>query len=258
MRVLTLRLISVACTLVGVAPASQAAGRAGWFGLCPQFPGFMIARQFDPPEVAAGKDPEAYRQTVHYFWTGGHAETNKVTLARDPAFKDRHAAATLRKDPGKPEEVKITGKFSGWLWKDGEKGEVRLVVPLTEDRALLLEYDGEPIHNRGLVKVAQMFDLAAVEAALAKPPRRTTGQPTIEDFRALKKGTSYKDVLDWLANFPTNEEKDRVSRDAAGNEVLHWQLADGSRVQLGLTRGFGKVVYVKRTTKDGEAEDLIK
>jgi hypothetical protein len=248
--------LSVACALFGVALA-QASGLAGWFGICPRFPDFMIARQFDVPEIGPGKDPETYRQTVHYTWTGGHAESYKVILARDPAFKDRHKAATLRRDPGRPEEVKVAGTFTGWLWKDGDKGEVRLVVPLAADRALLIEYEGEPIHCKGLVKVARLFDLRAVEAALAKPPR-TIGNPRVEDFRALKKGTSYHDLMDWIGNFPTNEEKDRLSKDTAGNEVLHWLLADGSRVQVGVTRGFGNLVYVKRATKDGQTQDLVK
>jgi hypothetical protein len=257
MKMLAALMLSVVWALFGVAALAQASGLAGWFGLCPRFPDLMIARRFDPPDVGPGKEPKTYRQAVRYEWTGGHAESYKVTLARDPAFKDRHRAATLRQDPGKPEEVKIAGTFTGWLWKDDDKGEVRLVVPLAADKALLIEYEGERLHCKGLVKVARMFDLKAVEAALARPPR-APGAPTVEDFRALRKGTSYRDLMDWIGNFPTNQEKDRLTHDTAGNEVLHWRLADGARVEVALTRGFGTVVYAKRVTKAGQAEDLVK
>src|SRR5215472_3949182 len=78
---------------------------AGWFGAFPEQPGY--SRTFTAPVVARGEKPAEYKQTVKYEWTGGAAKRLEVTLARDPAFKKKHAADALKKEDPAPKEVTV-------------------------------------------------------------------------------------------------------------------------------------------------------
>src|SRR5262249_55008301 len=149
----------------------------------------------------------------------------EVTLARDPAFKKRHAEEALRNDPGKPKQVKV-GNRTGWLWdlkKERDKGlwptRGRLVVPLGEDRAVIFEAKGQGPWAGGLPEVAKRFGLDRLAKALGAPPR-TDFRRRLDDFRALRKGMSYIDVAAWVGF---------ADRDIGrGIHIMAYDLDDGS------------------------------
>jgi hypothetical protein len=233
------------------ADAPKPEPRAGWFGVFPEIAGY--GRSFLAPVVAAEKQPVVYRQTARYDWLGGALKRLDVTLARDPAFKQKYAAETLRKDAMAPKELKV-GKRTGWLWNlekeaGGKPDQLawRLVVPLAEDKAVLFEGRG-PGPWEEVTGLAQRFDLARGEAALAQAPR-TDFRRTLESFRALKKAVAYSDVVAWVGF----ADKDVGS----GIHVLVYGLADGSQVLLGFA-DFQSLMYVKHQLKKGEVEDLVK
>jgi len=131
--------------------------------------GYLLT--YSKPEKDKGEKPQKYSQTGSYVWTGGRVESIAVTLARDPAFKDKYSAETLKKDADTPKEVKIKGKRA-LLWTIAQpKGltEVthRLVVLLDDDKAILIEQRG---NGASLEEVGKKFDFAKVEKALATPP----------------------------------------------------------------------------------------
>jgi hypothetical protein len=236
------------------AEAARMEARAGWFGVFAELPGYQ--RSFQAPVVAEGKKAEAYRQTATYEWTGSARKTLEVTLARDPAFRQKYAAETLNKEPRPPRRVSV-GKFHGWFWNlDTEAGKMpdrvsrRLVVPLAEDRILLLEAKGPgPWEKKeNLTDLAGRFDLPRLANALAAPPR-TDFERKLEAFRVLRKGVPYSDVVAWVGV----ADKDVGS----GVHVLVYRLADGSRVMLGFA-DFQSLLYVRHEGKDGKMEDLVK
>jgi hypothetical protein len=233
------------------ADAPKPEPRAGWFGVFPELAGY--GRSFLAPVVAAEKQPVAYRQTARYEWLGGALKHLQVTLARDPAFKQKYAAETLRKDALAPKEVKV-GTRTGWLWslekEAGSKPDQlawRLVVPLAADKAVVFEGRGAGPWEE-VTGLAQRFDLARAEAALAQPPR-TDFRRTLDSFRALTKAVPYSDVVAWVGF----ADKDVGS----GVHVLVYHLADGSRVLVGFA-DFQSLMYVKHEHKRGEVEDLVK
>lgn len=144
----------------------------GWPGVFIDLPNYLAT--YAKPVVGKGEPPETYQQTVTYMWLGNRYDEVDVTLARDPAFKDRYAAETLmrEKDPPRPREV---NKKRAWQWdlprQAGRLDQVvrRLVVLLDADKAIILEQRGDGLDLEG---VAKKFDFAAVEKALANPPRR--------------------------------------------------------------------------------------
>jgi len=148
--------------------------KAGWLGVFPELTGYQ--RTFTAPVVMTDKDkkPIAYRQTAKYEWTGGDIRLFEVTLARDPAFKQKYAAENLRKEAKAPKEVRV-GKLTGWLWQfepDKTKPDAianRLVVPLAEDKVLIVEDKfGKQEIMLGLL---EQFDLAGITKALEAPPK---------------------------------------------------------------------------------------
>ncbi len=222
---------------------------AGWFGVYPELAGY--SRAFAKPVLTPEKKPEAYRQTAQYEWTGGAIKTLEVTLARDPAFKQKHSAESLRKEKMPPKEVKV-GKRTGWLWQleGGAKPDAvvaRLVVPLGAEKALILEAKGAGPWEE-LTGLAERFDPARIEAALDSPPH-TGSRRTIEAFKVLKKGVSYAEVVAWVGH----ADKDIGS----GVHVMTYALPDGSRVLLGFA-DFKSLLYVTHETKDGKKEELVK
>jgi hypothetical protein len=232
----------------GGAGARKPESRAGWLGVFPELPGYQ--RTFTAPVVAAGKQPESYRQLVKYEWTGGAVKMLQVTLARDPAFKKTYAADTLRKEA---KEVKV-GKRTGWLWnfekQAGGKLDAlmaRLVVPLAEDKALIFEARGIGPWE-AVTDLAARFDLASAETALAAPPR-TDFQRSLDAFRALKKGIPLTEVIAWVGD---------PDRDVgSGMLVMEYKLADGSRVLVGFVKR-ESLMYVNHEGKDGKVTELVK
>jgi hypothetical protein len=218
--------------------AGKGPALAGWLGVFPELQGYQ--RTFTAPVVE--KKDAAYRQTAKYEWTGGAVRLVEVTLARDPAFKERYAEEALKKDPGAPEQVKV-GERIGWLWKVAKEGDkdpwplqARLVVPL----------GGDP-WGEGLAALARRFDLKKIEKALDAAPR-TDFRRRLESFRELKKGMSYAEVTTWVGHADADI--------GSGIHIMEYRLGDGSRVLLGFP-DFNRLIYVKHA-RGGETQDLVK
>ena len=140
----------------------------------PLFPdlGGMYTRLVSKPEVGKGEKPDAYKQTASYSWNGGRYETLTVTIARDPAFKEKYSAEAMKKGKTPPTEVEV-GKKRAYLWEPDTGGKFdavsrRLVVVLAADKAVVVEQAGM---GTDLEKWAADFDLAKMEKALDAPPK---------------------------------------------------------------------------------------
>jgi len=160
--------------LGGVAPraAAQEKNQPAWPDSFIQLDGY--AATYDPPVVAKGAKPAAYRQKAIYTWTGGRYEVVEITLARDPAFKKRYAPAALKKEKRPPKRLQINKKDAWQFDFPRQQGKVdqvvlRLVVLLAADKAIILEQKG---FGANLQEVAKKFDFAKVEKALARPPKK--------------------------------------------------------------------------------------
>ena len=118
------------------------------------------------PEVGKGDPPDTYSQVCTYTWTGGRIETLTVTLARDPAFKEKYSAEAMKKEKAPPKEVKV-GKKKAYLWELPDEKGARLVVVLSDDKAVIVEQAGT---GQDLVKWAAKWKVDAMEKALDTPP----------------------------------------------------------------------------------------
>jgi hypothetical protein len=224
---------------------------AGWLDAFPHLLGGYVC-SFESPLVDKEKK-NTYRQTATYKWSGGADKRLDVTLARDPAFKQKYDAEKLKKDANPPRKVQV-GKHTGWLWKMDSPSDktirplhARLVVPLASDRILLVEARGRgPFED--LVQRANSFDLAKMEKALGAPPRTDFGR-RLEAFRLLRKGMSYRLISTWVGD----ADKDIGS----GIHVMVYALDDGSRVLLGFP-DFNRLLYARYADKDGKVEELAK
>ena len=134
----------------------------------------MYSVTYEKPMVGKGEKPQAYQQKAVYSWTGGRFEIIHVTLARDPAFKEKYSAEALKKDKNAPKELDINKK-KAWAWEfpreDGKFDQLthRLVVLLDIDKAIIIDQIGAGL---GLEEVARKFDFSKVEKALANPPAK--------------------------------------------------------------------------------------
>ena len=235
-------------SVLGGADMFEKGPLAGWLGVFPELNGYQ--RTFAAPVMDSAKNRPCYKQLAKYEWTGGAFKILKVTVARDPAFKQNYAEETLRKGTPPPKEVAL-GQRTGWLWdlqkvtQDKPNGvHQRLVVPLAADKALHFDAHGAgPWED--LVGLARQFDLAGIGAALDKPPR-TDFLLTVETFRVFKKGTPYADVLAWAG------EADRISN----GEILVYDLPKGARVQLVFDKA--RQLLHARLESNGTIEELIK
>jgi hypothetical protein len=130
----------------------------------------MYRVTYDRPIVAVGEKPEVYSQKATYDWTGGRLEAIYITLARDPAFKDKYSSEAIMKQKNAPMPLDINKK-KAWLWTYGpeDKSKVgkRLVVVLEDDKVIIIEQLG---FGASLEKLAGEFDFAKVAKALAKAP----------------------------------------------------------------------------------------
>jgi hypothetical protein len=133
----------------------------------------MYNLTFGKPVVGKGDKPEVYQQKGTYTWTGGRYEVIHVTLARDPAFKEKYSAEALKKEANPPKELEINKK-KAWQWtfsQDAGKFNRlahRLVVLLDIDKAIIFEQFGFGV---SLPEEAKKFDFAKIEKALANPPK---------------------------------------------------------------------------------------
>src|SRR6516165_5334776 len=109
--------------------------------------GLMYDVTYEKPIVGKGEKPETYQQKAIYSWTGGRFEVLHVTLARDPAFKEKYSAEVLKKEKNAPKELEIN-KRKAWQWKFPREelkfNELsnRLVVLLDLDKAIIIEQFG--------------------------------------------------------------------------------------------------------------------
>jgi hypothetical protein len=147
-------------------------GKPAWDGVFVNLG--MYAVTYEKPLVGKGEKPQAYQQKAVYNWTGGRFEIIHVTLARDPAFKEKYSAEAVKKDKNPPKELEINKK-KAWEWKfdlkEGKFDKVarRLVVLLDVDKAIIIEQIGAGLR---LEDVAMKFDFSKVEKALANPPAK--------------------------------------------------------------------------------------
>lgn len=237
----------------GNAADAKAAPLAGWLGVFPEMTNY--GRTFTAPVVTADKDkkPVIYRQSVKYDWLGGDLRQFEVTLARDPAFKEKYAADTLRKEAKPPTEVKV-GKKAGWLWElERQEGKFdavvnRLVIPLAEDKALIVE--DKSGRKEIMLDLAATLDLARMTAALDAPPR-TDFKRNLDAFRVLKKGTPYSEIEAWVGH------ADKSDKNPNGVIVLEYKMPDGGRVLLTFAK-LDSLTTARHEGKDGKQEDLVK
>jgi hypothetical protein len=144
----------------------------GWPELFPTLGNFD--RKVAGPVVAKGDKPETYSQTVRYEWIGGRFEILTITIARDPAFKDKYAADAVKKGKPAPEAVEVNKKRA-YLWdklaaeNDLKNVNKRLVVVLADDKILMVEQVG---FGLDLAEVAKKLDFDKVAKALESPPER--------------------------------------------------------------------------------------
>jgi len=167
-------LMVTVCGMLWAMGDSRADDKHGWKDVFPKMTGWT--QKVGTPVVGKGKEPKDYHQTVKYEWTGGAFKILAITLARDPAFKDKYDPKKLKKADNAPKEVKV-GKRTAWLWdleneagKDQGKVRTRLVVVLAPDRVLILEARGQgPWED--LTGLAGECDLDKMEKALDNPPK---------------------------------------------------------------------------------------
>ena len=215
---------------------------AGWYGVFPVLGGYSLT--FSEPKFGKDRKTE-YEQSAKYEWTGGAFKVVTVTTAHDPAFKKAHDPDALKKQGYR--EVKV-GKKTAWLLgtdKEGIDAVRKLVLPLGEARALLLEAKGM-VSDVVVIRLAEGFDADRIATALKAPPR-SDFRRSVEAFRAIKKGATLHDLDVWVGHADGADKS---------NHIWEYKLPDGSRV-LVETREFRDVLAVKHE-KDGKTEDLVK
>jgi len=97
--------------------ADRPAPLAGWMGVFPELPGYQ--RKFQAPEVARGKTPTEYSQTVEYEWTGNDIRAITVSLVRAPKI-EKSPPPTRKETLRTLEEVRV-GKWKGWYTSTSKK-----------------------------------------------------------------------------------------------------------------------------------------
>ncbi len=139
----------------------------GWPDLFPTLGNF--SRKVDAPKLAKGDKPPVYSQSTTYEWMRGRFEILTITLARDPAFKEKYSAEAMKKE--KVEKIEVNKK-TAYLWDrmkadELEKVNRRLVVLLADDKILMIEQRGGGLE---LPDVAKKLDFDKVLKALDNPP----------------------------------------------------------------------------------------
>jgi len=161
-------LTTVLLTLAISAAADDKPG--GWPDLFPELGNF--SRTVAAPVVAKGDKPEAYSQKTTYEWLGGRFEILKITVARDPKFKDMYSANAVKLMKLQPTQLEVNKKRA-LLWEklaepdDLKNVSKRLVVVLADDKMLMVEQVGFGLE---LDEVAKKLDFEKVVKALESPP----------------------------------------------------------------------------------------
>jgi hypothetical protein len=220
---------------------------AGWLIDLPDLGTYQVTPQ--APEVNKDKKDEIYRQSFRYEWTGNDFRKITVTFARDPEFKTKFSAEGVKKEYPAAAKAEV-GRKTGWIIPLGKEplphGPVKLILPLGEDKAVLVETEGSPREDV-VLDFAGKLDLAAIESALSKPPR-TDFSAKVELFAGLKKGISELKIRLYVGDYDEYGGQPKAP-------VLEYQLADGSRVKLAFEGGMLKSVQHE---KDGKSEELLK
>jgi hypothetical protein len=140
----------------------------GWPGLFPELNNF--GRKVEAPRVEKAEKPKSYSQSAVYEWMGGRFEIIRITIARDPAFKEKYSADAMKKE--KAEKLDVNKK-TAYLWDrmkadDLEKVNRKLVIVLADDKVIIVEQRGAGLE---LADVAKKLDFAKVVKALESPPK---------------------------------------------------------------------------------------
>ena len=240
-------LLLVTVLVAAAAPAPAAAkppAFAGWYDLLPPSNNRLFP-QYDAPVVPKPSgDEQRYSQAAHFDALTGLPRAFTVTLARDPAFKTQHSKVALTKSTATTLEI---GKRTAWVWK----GEKKVIVPLGDDTAVVIETDpgSEPMP---VVEYAKSLDYDRIEKALAAPPRSDFA-PTLATFEVFKKGDSVRGLYEWAG-----PAKAREPVGAKGDERFRWvyALKDGSKVVV--TTAGTKIESATHETVDGKSVELLK
>lgn len=230
------------CAAIFLLSGSVAVGQptqkplAGWVGVFVEVPNYQ--RTFEKPKV----DKKAWRQTAHYEWMGGRAETIHVTFAHDADETKKHQFGDANPQPKELEKLKI-GERSAYKYPEG-----KLVIDLGNDRLMILTAPTWKLFQSDLPVFAKRFPLDACAKALENPPRTEFGRK-VESFRELRKGMSLADVRAWVGE----AEKDIGS----GIHIFTYRLDDGTEVLIGFP-DLNRLIYVKHKDAAGKVVDLVK
>jgi hypothetical protein len=162
----------LAALLLGLGVIVVADEPGGWPDLFPTLGNFD--RKVKAPVIAKGDKPEAYSQSTKYEWLGGRFEILTITIARDPAFKEKYAADAVKKTKPAPTSVEVNKKRA-YLWESLAKPDdlvnvnKRLVVILADDKVLMVEQVGFGLE---LEDVAKKLDFEKVAKALESVPAK--------------------------------------------------------------------------------------
>jgi hypothetical protein len=239
---------------------------AGWIGVFPSIWDYNAQHAFEKP--VGDFDKRMFRQSAKYSRGVNDTTLHRATLARDPAFKTSHSAQTFSKAGAKL--IQIGGKDAWTLGSDGsgEKGVVKIIVPLGEDKALIVE---RIVAGAGsMMKLASAFDLDKCAAALDNPPRTDFGR-SLQAFKAIKKGMSGDEVFDWVGLPDRQQPEGELFVREGDSFIAEYKLPDQSRVLIGfpaipatqpLLRQLAKDeknrLTVVKHEKDGKTEYLAK
>jgi hypothetical protein len=144
----------------------------GWPDLFPALGNFE--RKVAAPVVAKGEKPEVYSQAARYDWLGNRFEILTITIARDPAFREKYAADALKKGKPAPAAIEVNKKRA-YVWdklageNDLKNVNKRLVVLLADDKIVMVEQVGFGLE---LDEVAKKLDFDKVAKALDMPPKK--------------------------------------------------------------------------------------
>jgi len=217
---------------------------AGWYDLLPPYQ-MHTGPTYDQPVIGNLKgDDVAYSQTIRFNLATALPRAISVTVARDPEFKKRFSPEAMKNAPVTTLEF---GKRTALVWNNKRK----VVVPLGDDKAVLLEVDPHSV-GMALVEYAKSLDFDKIEKALAQPPR-TDFSLTVETFSAIKKGESVFKMQDWVGLAKSHEQVGKKREDR-----IRWNypLKDGTSIVV--TSVAWGVEAITHETSDGKRVELLK
>jgi hypothetical protein len=240
-------LLGVVMVFVSASVANSGENRlafAGWYNLFPPTQNHLHP-MYNHPVIEKKKGwHSVYSQTAKFDAMTNLPRSFSVAVARDPDFKTRFGRDAMKDLPVTPLEIR---KRTAWVWKD----QSRVVVLLSDDKAVLIERDGFSV-PMPLVEYAKSLDYDRIEKALDQPPR-TDFAPTLQTFSVFKKGGSVIGLYDWAGPAKTHET---VGEKEDDRTRWTYSLKDGSNVIVTIAKG--KIEAMKHRTADGKFVDLLK